>query len=70
MITCKRCKRKFYSEVAYGIHTWMVRKDGRKKVCPSDDRLRNAGMSMLSGQWLFQSDEQEVVEYVLAEVTA
>ena len=54
---CKRCKQDFGSLPSYGIHTWMVKKIGRKKVCPTVEELKQQGMHKWSGQWFFLSEE-------------
>jgi hypothetical protein len=59
VIKCRKCKQFFSSEVAYGIHTWMIEKVGRKRVCPSVDQLEQQGMSLYHGQWLFLSDKMK-----------
>jgi hypothetical protein len=54
---CRRCKQDFGSLPSYGIHTRMEEKIGRKKVCPSVERLKAQGMHKWRGQWFFLSPE-------------
>jgi hypothetical protein len=54
---CRRCKQDFGSAPAYGVHTLMVERVGRRKMCPSVDELKQQGMSLYQGQWFFLSPE-------------
>jgi len=56
-VKCKRCRQDFGSLPSYGIHTQMVEKVGRKKVCPTVDELKQKGMHRWHGQWFFLSAE-------------
>lgn len=59
MIRCKKCRQPFHSATAYGIHTWMREKQGRKIICPTIKQLKAQGMIFYEDVWMFGSAPQE-----------
>jgi len=53
MIRCRKCRQPFHSKTAYGIHTWMQEKQGRKIVCPTTEQLKEQGMIFYEDAWMF-----------------
>lgn len=46
---CQHCKKKFYAEIAHGLHGWDRKSRGR---CATDEEMVEAGWYNHSGQWL------------------